>query len=340
MKAVLFKGIRQLEVIDRPIPQPGPGQVLLKVSLTGICMTDVHIYLGHFAVKPPRILGHEVTGEVVSTGSGVDTAWIGRSAGVFPAQFCGTCGPCLRGQQELCENFKCLGNTSDGGFAEYTLVDASQLVDLNAVTMEQAVWLEPLACIMLGLKKITIPKNSSGLVIGAGTLGKLMAQVLKINNGARVAVVDPNPEKIAEAKSLGALAGWSIPRTGPTGEVDTQINQWAPQGLQFIIDTSGSSVAIQRAFHWAGTGTGILLFGVTDPQAVVQFSPAEFFSKELHLAAVAGMTQDSFKAAYRLLTTGRLNTSALVGQKISLDELPAHMERLAQHSAAKTLVQP
>jgi 2-desacetyl-2-hydroxyethyl bacteriochlorophyllide A dehydrogenase len=339
LKAVQFQGIKKLKLVDLPKPKPGPGQVLLKVSLAGICMTDLHIYLGHFPVKPPRVLGHELTGMVEAVGEGVRDDWIGCPVGIFPARFCGLCVPCQRGFQELCENFKCLGNTDDGGFAEYTVAYEEQLIVLKEINAFQGVWLEPLACVVHALSFINLKNYSSGLIIGAGSLGKLMVQVIKATNKLSLATIDPNKYKIEDSISLGADIGWTVPRSGSSAEVSDAIKSWAPDGIQFVIDTTGVPIAIERAILWAGPKAEILLFGVSDPTLKVSFNPAHFFEKELSLTASSGSTQSSFKVSHDLLASGKIDITPLVGKIITLSEIEREFDSLVQKSSAKIIIQ-
>jgi D-arabinitol dehydrogenase (NADP+) len=340
MKAVVFHGIGHLALADYPQPDPGPGEVLLRIDTAGICMTDYHIVQGHFPVNPPRVLGHEIAGVIEAVGHGVSGDWVGKSAGISPARFCGHCPPCRHGSPELCLNFECLGNTADGGFAEYTVAQVDQLVDLQSLEMEQAIWLEPLACVLHGINIIEAPEKGAALIVGAGTFGKLIGLTLKATTGLQVAVVDPNQHKVDEAQAQGMDIGWVVPRQGPTEDMGELLAKWSSEGLQLIVETSGQPVAIERAVDWAGPRTRILLFGISGPTEHVRLRPSVLFDKELTITATAGMTPDSFKAAEVLLRSGMLDTAALVHTRIGLDSVPARLGQMNQGNAGKVLVKP
>lgn len=340
MRAAVFHGIADLRVENRPIPQPGPGQVRLRVALAGVCSTDAHILHGQFAVRPPRVLGHELVGEVDAIGPGVAQSWLGRACAVSPARFCGVCTACRRGAPELCENFSCLGNTHDGGFAEFTLVEPDQLIPLDGLEPEQAVWLEPLACVVHACQALDLQAEACVLVLGAGTLGRLLGRVLKIAHRAQVAFVDPNPDKIERVLAEGADAAWAVPRSGPAPAVEAQLEAWIPGGPPAIVDTSGAAAAIERAAGWAGPRGRIVLFGVSSPEARISLSPAAVYARELTLTATAGMTPETIRRAETLLRSGELSLAGLASHTVGLDELPGVLLDKRARAAGKVLVAP
>jgi D-arabinitol dehydrogenase (NADP+) len=300
----------------------------------------VHIYQGHFKVRPPRVLGHELVGSVEAVAPDVPTSWLGQVCGVSPARFCGECAACRQGYPELCENFECLGNTQDGAFAEYTLVRADQLIPLNGLPAETAVWLEPLACVLHALQVAEAGRCEAILVVGAGVLGKLMLMALRATTRARLAVVDPNAAKIRQALDLGAQAGWVIARAGPTPQVTRQIREWAPGGPQAILETSGTVTGIERAVDWAGPGAMLVLFGVPDPAARACLAPGALFAKELKICAAAGMTPPAFQQALDLLRLGHLNPRGLVAKQVDLAAVPQLFAGGAFMQSGKVLVRP
>lgn len=341
MQAVQFLGRRDVQLKEAPEPQPGKGEARLKVLLAGLCATDRHIVEGHFTVRPPRILGHELVGQVVAVGPDVSKSWIGKKVGVQPARFCGNCAMCQSGNPQLCLHFECLGNTQDGGYAEFTIARTNQLIPLNEISEQEAVWLEPLACIIQALNQVGGEEiQGPVMIIGAGTLGMLMLETLRSTTQAKVAMVDPNPSKIERALARGAQIGWVIPRQGPAPEISTELAQWSPQGIDIIIDTSGVPEALERAIDWAAPRSKILLFGVSDPAARLCIPPQQIFSKELTILASSGMTPTSFEAAVDLLREKRLKPSTLNAIQINLQDLPAYLLGEKTIPFGKVLISP
>jgi D-arabinitol dehydrogenase (NADP+) len=341
MRAIRFQGPGQLALVDMPQPTPGPGEVLLHVTVAGICQTDVHIVQGHFPVRPPRVLGHEFSGEVVALGAGVTDLDIGQIVGVSPATFCGQCAYCRRGQPQQCRNFRCLGNTEDGGWAEFAVIRSDQAIPLGDLRPEQAVWLEPLSCVVRAMESHPHLRGAAALVIGAGPLGLLTQQTLRIYGAGPIAVVDPNPGKIARASHLGADCARVVERTGETSTVDAALGASAPLGFDLTIDTTGKSASIARALRWTGRVGTVVLFGVSDPADQLAVRPAEIFDKELAIRAAAGSTPDAFAEALRLMQTKGFDTDALVWRRVELDDVPEAVAALMQPGEkGKVLVYP
>ncbi len=340
MKAAVFHGIGDVRLEDRPLPQIGPDEILLRVLAAGVCMTDVHIVQGHFAVKPPRILGHELAGVVEAVGAQVETSWLARPTGISPARFCGRCWSCRHGAPHLCANFECLGNTHDGGFAEYTVVRADQLVRLDGLSADRAVWMEPLACVLHAIEVADPPDGGTVLIVGAGTLGQLLMRTLRLTHNVRVAVVDPNATKIEAALRSGADAGWVVPRQGSVDVLVDDIAAWHGESLSAIIETSGKAVSLERAIGWATTQTRIVLFGVSDPQARAGISMSDVLGKEIDLTAASGMTPKAFAAASKLLRDERLDVASLVERVIDLDAVPGALDAMTRGSAGKIVIHP
>jgi L-iditol 2-dehydrogenase len=142
MQAAIFRGIGQIDVVEVPVPRPGPGQVIVRVAACGICGTDRHIFHGEFSTRPPVIIGHEYAGVVSAVGEGVTTVSVGDRVAIDPNMPCGYCAPCRRGQIHMCQNLTALGVDTDGGFAEYSLVPEAQCYRLP----ERLSFLEGAAC--------------------------------------------------------------------------------------------------------------------------------------------------------------------------------------------------
>jgi D-arabinitol dehydrogenase (NADP+) len=338
MKAIIFEGPGSLQYKNVTEPVPSTGEVKLRVLLAGVCSTDVHILHGRFPVRPPRILGHELVGIVEAVGHNVSEEWLGKICGVQPAWFCGVCQECQQGHPELCVNFQCLGNTHDGGFAEKTIVRVDQLVISPDLTPQALVWLEPLACVVHAIDVCQPIDSKSVLVIGAGIIGRLMVQTLYSISSASIAVVDPNLEKVNQARALGAHEGWVVPRKGKTLQVDRYIHDWSQLGPQVVIDTTGNPLIIKRALRWVCPAGQVLLFGVSDPASRMMIQPEIIFRKELNIQAVVGMTPASFQSAYNLLQSHTVDPSAQATVYIDLDQLPQSLVDQSVNKKAKVIV--
>jgi threonine dehydrogenase-like Zn-dependent dehydrogenase len=220
------------------------------------------------------VLGHEVAGEVAALGAGVAGLAPGQAVGVNPPVFCGECAYCRRGQPQQCQRFRCLGNTEDGGWAEFVVIRADQAIPLDGLAPERAVWLEPLSCVLRALGPAETIKGATLLVVGAGPLGLLAVEVARAWGAAAVAVVDPNAGKLHRAEQVGAHLACRVARAGATEEGDAALSQLAPLGFEHVLETTGRAAAIERALRWAGRVSTVHLFGVSDPAERVALSPA------------------------------------------------------------------
>ena len=210
MKSAVFYGQHDLRVEQREMPAPGPGEVQIQVKACGICGTDVHIYEGDKGaaeVHPPTILGHEFSGVVTATGSDVEQFRAGDRVCIDPNGYCGACDFCRNGQVHFCEHMTGYGTTKDGGFAEYCVVDASQVYRLgDNTTFAQGAMAEPVACCLHGIDMCDIEPGHQVVVIGGGMIGMLMLQLAKLAGAARVALLERQGREEELARLIGGAA--------------------------------------------------------------------------------------------------------------------------------------
>ena len=175
MKASYFLGKGSFEVRQAPELHPGPGEVVIKNMVCGVCGTDVHIFHGEPGsadVNPPVVLGHEYSGEVVEVGEGVTALKPGDHVTVDPNIYCGECVYCRNGKKQLCETMQAVGVTRDGGFGEYSLVPAAQAFKLgDSVPYEAGAMAEPVACCLHGIDLAGIKAGDRVCIVGGGAIG-------------------------------------------------------------------------------------------------------------------------------------------------------------------------
>ncbi len=208
MKAWLLKGYNQpLEPIERNRPQPGPGEILLKVKACGLCYTDIKIIKGEIPppiVTLPHVLGHEVAGEVVEIGQGVSGIAIGDLGVVYSYVTCHECPKCLTGRENICQNLRRVGFELDGGFSEYLSIPAYNFCPFskNLQTQKMAILADAIGTPYHAITRLAqVKAGQDVLIVGAGGLGLHAVQIAKLC-GARVMVVDMNPDALALAKTL------------------------------------------------------------------------------------------------------------------------------------------
>ena len=209
MTAARMVGVKEpFELAKVPVPQPGPGMVLVKIEACGLCHSDLHFWLGEHSLprELPVILGHEGIGRVVEIGAGVERLKAGDRVGVgYVYGTCGDCKPCLTGHETHCPNVECTGVNADGCFAEYALLreDWATRIPESLDSCEAA----PLLCAGVAtfsaVRKAKLEPGELAVVFGAGGLGNYAIQWAK-NFGARVAAVDVSDDKLTHAKTVGA----------------------------------------------------------------------------------------------------------------------------------------
>jgi len=188
---------KRFETREMPLPEPAPGELLVKVMASGICGTDVHIFQGEYLGSYPVIPGHEFAGLVEKTGELVTRFQPGDRVAVEPNLPCDNCVNCLNNRQNFCLNWQAVGVTRPGGMAQYVCVPEKAAIDIGDLPYEQGAFMEPLSCVLHGLERLDLPIASRVALLGAGPIGLLLLQCLHLQGTAHVAVVDKNPERAA-----------------------------------------------------------------------------------------------------------------------------------------------
>ena len=330
MRAVVMQGPAALTVVDVADPEPGPGEVVLEVALTGVCATDLHILDGHFpTARFPLIPGHEVTGTVVALGREVGNLREGDRVVVDPAVPCTTCLLCRRGRPNLCENRNAVGVTRNGGAAERVAVTAASCHRVpEGVTAQAAVLSEPLACVLHAFDLVPAPVAQRVLVYGAGTIG-LLAVHLACHLGAhRLDVVDTNADRLPAARRVGAAAA-TRPEGLPAGRADWDL----------VVDATGAAAAITDGVSRVQRGGTFLQIGVAPADAVVPLSPYQLFAREITLVG-SMTTRHTFPAALRLLERGIIDVELLVEEPVPLSDYAEAVARVRAGRSLKVVVGP
>ncbi|KEI45859.1 zinc-dependent alcohol dehydrogenase family protein [Saccharopolyspora rectivirgula] len=328
MRAAVVDQPGSIRVADVPDPKPGNHQLLIKVGACGICGTDVHIADGHFPPTPyPIVPGHEFAGEVVEIGPEAPGDWrVGDRVAVDPSLFCGYCTPCRSGHGNLCANWGATGDTVDGAFAEYVAVPAANCYRMpDSMTWQQGALVEPVSCAVHGVRQIGVEPGERFLVMGAGTMGLLMQQLLQ-RGGAQVSVVDRNASRLPRAEQLGAAAVAT-----DAAELD--------QRFDAAVDCTGAAPAIEAAFDSLRRGGRLLIFGVAPAEARVSLSPFRIYNDEIKIVGSMAVLH-SFGAALDLVASGAIDTEAIITDALPLEKFPEALELMRAGTGLKVQVIP
>ena len=208
MKGAVYAGPKTIENISRPIPIPREGETLIKVESVGICGTDIAIYSGkHPRAKAPLIMGHEVGGTVVEINGDKPKGFdVGSRVTFFPLVSCGKCYTCKTGKTYVCETLKLIGIDSDGGMAEYMVVPTESVIPVPmSWNKMRAALIEPVAVAVHAVRRSSMKIGDRVLVLGAGIIGNLCAQMAKAAGASLVVVADLVPYRLKIAADLGYI---------------------------------------------------------------------------------------------------------------------------------------
>ena len=338
MKASRFLGNKTFAVTDLPTPHAGPGELVLRNQVCGVCGTDVHIYHGEPGsadVNPPVVLGHEYSGEVVEVGEGVTGFAVGDHVTVDPNIYCGHCAYCQNGKKQLCPSMEAIGVTRDGGFAQYSRIPASQAFKLEpTVPWEAAAMAEPLACCLHGIDLAGIQVGDKVCVVGGGAIGLLMVQLAKLSGASQIVLSEPNEKRRQVGLQMGANA--AIDPTRP--DAQEAFAQVLDGGANVVIECVGNVPAVKSAFQFAGKGATVLLFSVPKVDATFDLPLFDVYKKELTIKG-SFVNPDTHARAVALINSGKVDFDPIITHRFTLDQLPEAIAMQMSDASIKVVVE-
>jgi 2-desacetyl-2-hydroxyethyl bacteriochlorophyllide A dehydrogenase len=330
MRAIVLDQPGSFRIADVPDPAPGPGQMLVRVECCGICGTDLHILDGEFPPTPyPITPGHEFAGQIVACGTDVEPDLkVGDRVAVDPSLYCGWCRRCRAGHDNLCENWAAIGDTIDGAFAEFVpvpAVNAHRLAD--HIDGQHGAMAEPLACALHGLRRLGSVIGESVAIVGAGTMGLLLLQLLVRAGAGRVAVVDPTAARRGVARTLGADQA-----VAAAAELD---------GVRFgvAVEATGVPAAIESAVDLLDRGGRLLVFGVAPAEAKIAISPFRVYNDELTIVGSMAILR-SFGQAVDLLVAGAIDPGPLLREPMPLEGFAEAISQVRAGNGIKWHIKP
>jgi 2-desacetyl-2-hydroxyethyl bacteriochlorophyllide A dehydrogenase len=316
MRALLVTEPGSMSVDTLPDPTPGPGDVVIQLDACGVCGTDLHVLDGDYPVtRFPIVPGHEFAGTVVARGGDVSSVEIGAFVAVDAVVACGYCLRCREGWTNLCEHWRGYGVALNGGFAEYAAVraDRAQPVD-DALPRRWAGLIEPLSCANHALDRMgEVRIGESVLVIGSGPTGLMLTSLLS-RIGGIVDTIERVPERRAFAAGFGAT------RSAASAE---ELDE--PDGWDLVVEATGSVSGVETALKVVRRAGRVHIFGVAHPGARAQFSPYDFFDRELTMTGSQSLRL-TFGRAVKLMAAGFLNCDALITATLPLEDVATAFE--------------
>jgi 2-desacetyl-2-hydroxyethyl bacteriochlorophyllide A dehydrogenase len=339
MRSVRFEGNGQLALREVATPEPGPGDLLVRVEACGICGTDRHILHGEFPSAPPVTLGHEFCGIVERVGADVRDIAPGMRVACDPNIHCGRCHACLAGRVNLCRNLRAIGIHRDGGFADYVVMPQGQAhaVPLS-VSPRHAAFCEPVACCLHGIDIAGIKAGSSVVVLGGGVIGLITVQLARLAGATRVVLSTRQAVRRALAETVGATASVD-PNAGDVIEAVAGPRGLLPGGADVVIECAGVADTVQQSLQLARPGGTVVILGVMPQGEKVPLEPFDILFRELR---VLGSFINPFitSRAADLVASGVLELDKLITRTVGLDEAVGVIAHPAGPGEVKVLVVP
>jgi L-iditol 2-dehydrogenase len=330
LKSAQLVAPRTIEVKEIPLPpDPGPGEILVKLRSVGICGSDMHWYLeGNvygFPASYPQILGHEPAGEIVALGSAVTGLTIGDRISIEPTVSCGHCDYCVRGQHNNCVKSTFMGSPHlPGLLREFAVIPAhnAELVPAS-FSYTQASLIEPVAVMMHMLELVSIRPGDTVAVLGAGPIGLLAAAVARHLGATQTFVTDKLPYRIQMAKDQGATTAV------PIGQFrDAVLDQTKGRGVDISIDAAGADQTINTALAVTRMGGTFVMIGIPNHVPV----PVDLYSlqaKEIRFQPVKRSNHRGHPAM-SVIEAGAIPES-IVTHRVGIEQSPAAFEMLAEY---------
>lgn len=316
MNALVCQEPKKLIWAQREVPLPQDNEALIKIKNVGICGTDIHAWGGNQPFfNYPRVLGHEICGEVVELGKNIHTLHKGQQVAVIPYVACQQCPACLSGKTNCCEAISVIGVHQDGGFSEYLSVPVSNLLPADGIDPEAAALIEPFAISAHAVRRAAIQPGDRLLVVGAGPIG-LGAAAIAHAEGAQVVVADTSPARREHvARCLG------VPTLDPSADdFSAQLRAQCGGALaQKVIDATGNAQAMNNTVNLIRHGGTIVFVGLHKGELC--FSDPEFHKKETTMMGSRNATAEDFAKVGRLMAEGKLTAEMMLTHRYAFHAL-------------------
>jgi L-iditol 2-dehydrogenase len=327
MKVLLLSQYRNLEIADLPAPTIGNDEVLIRVAACGICGSDVHGYDGSSGRRiPPIVMGHEAAGTIAAVGAGVNGVAVGDRVTFDSTIYCGGCPNCLRGDVNLCDRRQVLGVSCTeyrraGAFAEQVAVPARIVYRLpDSISFAEAAMLEAVAVAMHGVSLGNVTSGDTGLVVGAGTIGLLVLQALRIAGCSRVFVADIDSSRLKLAEDLGAT-----PLSTGNDPVAQVLELTSGAGVDVAIEAVGRTETVGTAIKSVRKGATVVLVGNISPEVTLPLQTV--VTRQIRLQGSCASAGE-YPRAIELMAKGEIRVKPLITAIAPLDEGPQWFERL------------
>jgi 2-desacetyl-2-hydroxyethyl bacteriochlorophyllide A dehydrogenase len=312
-----------LSLAERPEPARRSGEVLVRIRRVGMCGTDYHIFSGTQPyLSYPRVMGHELSGEVVEADSGSPFR-AGQTVCVLPYLSCGRCGACIRGKENCCRNLQVLGVHCDGGLAEFLSIPERFVIEADGLSFDEAAMVEFLSIGHHAVKRAEAVSAEQALVVGAGPIG-MAVTLFSARRGGRVTVSDLQESRLDFcARELGAAE--IIPANASASARIAELT--GNEGFHTVFDATGNPRAMEAGFSYVAHGGTYVLVSIV--AADISFNDPEFHKRETALLASRNATIEDFRAVIAAIRNGEVPTHKLHTHTGHFTELPTAIKNWA-----------
>lgn len=325
----VLRSVGDLRLEEKPVPQPGRGEVLLQMRSVGICGSDVHYWvagrIGDFVVKAPMVMGHESSGTVAALGEGVTNLQIGDRVAIEPGVPCRTCSFCKAGRYNLCPDMKfCATPPVDGSLARYYVHAADFCYKLpDHVSFDEGALLEPLSVGVHACQRAGVKLGSKVLVCGAGPIGLVCLLTAKASGASQVIITDLEENRLQVAKKLGADHTVKV-TSRDSRAVAEQITKTLGCQADRTIECSGAQPSIATAIYATRSGGVLVLVGLGAPEVNIPIVDAAV--REVDIRGIFRYC-NCYPTALEMVASGRVDVKPLITHTYKLEESLEAFER-------------
>ncbi len=345
MLAAVLHAPRDLRLEHVPTPEPGPGEVVLDIEATTLCGTDLRLISGAktSGVRPGVVLGHEIAGRVAALGEGVSGVRVGDQATVSIVVSCHRCHACLNDREHLCENLRLIGYGIDGGFAERMLVPADAVASGNLVVTPHEIpattlaLAEPLSCVLNGARQVRVQPGETVVVLGAGPIGLLHAQLARVAGAGQVIVTNRSAHRRELALRLGATRALDPATEDVRAAV---VEATGGRGADVVIVAVGAAELAGQALALAGIGGRVSYFAGFPKGSTAEVDANLIHYNELIVTGGSNARRADVVRAVDLLSAGVIDAESLVTNRVPLSRFEEAIALVSGRTGVKTAVVP
>ena len=340
MKVAMYYNNKDVRIEEMNIPEIGDDEILVKVMACGVCGSDVMEW--YRIKKAPRVLGHEMAGDIVKVGSRVKKFKVGERVFVSHHVPCGKCKYCLRGQETLCDTLRST-NFYPGGFSQYLRVPSINVEKGTFklppnMTYHQAVFIEPLGCVVRGFNIAEFGKGESILIMGSGITGLLHVKMAKAMGASTIMATDINDYRLKKAEEFGADLAIKADDEKMEKKIRDANNGSLPD---FISVCTGAPSAFSQAFKLIGRGGTILFFAPAKPGIEIGMPLFDMWHKGVTINSTYAASPHDLKKAIELIEKGKIKVDDMITHRFGMEDAPRAFQMVAEAGESiKVIIEP